>query len=448
MNTKTITDQKKLVLSVLLCAVSSWVQAGNYSLVEITKENVNVTTKANVRDTTYTIYTGNQYLNNNGQVVGVSREYNQNKLFTNGDRAFMWQPSLLQRGRLTTLPTLTTDFAGYGESTPSGINNKSQIVGTSRFFDKDGIDRGQRAVSWTNGLINNLGKNLEKSGIQSSVGTGINASGQVVGSGLLYQNGEDKGPRPHLWSAGKAKNLGTFFTDSNGYSDIRVTGINNVGHVLGLVFSVEMPGWFRGYVWANNSFQKLVDLGVALDDSNYGIGDAFNNKDEVAGRSGVDSAMVLWKNGVIQKTGMLSTVQGVNPPFPLAINDKSQITGWEDFDTGGSHAFFWDNGQMTDLGALGVDESGYATSYPTALNNNGQVVGNSSYSEGGVAKGFHAFIYQNKTLTDLNTLLPIGSGWLLENALAINDKGQIAVYGTYSKGITSYKAYALLTPGK
>jgi probable HAF family extracellular repeat protein len=295
-----------------------------------------------------------------------------------------------------------------------------------------------------------LGKDLEKLGIQSSVGTGINANGQVVGSGLLYQNGRDIGPRSHLWTAGNAKNLGTFFTDSNGYSDIRVTGINNAGHILGLVVSSELPGLFRGFLWANNSFQKLVDLGVALDDTNYSIGDAFNNKDEVAGRSGslggVDSAMVLWKNGVIQKLGMLSTAQGFNPPFPIAINDKSQITGWEQFDAGGSHAFLWSNGNLTDLGGLGVDESGYISTYPTALNNNGQVVGNSSYSEGGVAKGFHAFIYQNKILTDLNTLLPLGSGWVLENALAINDKGQITVYGTYAQGVESYKGYALLSP--
>lgn len=35
-------------------------------------------------------------------------------------------------------------------------------------------------------------------------------------------------------------------------------------------------------------------------------------------------------------------------------------------------------------------------------------------------------------MIDLNTLLPNGSGWLLQEAIGINDSGQITGYGLYN----------------
>jgi hypothetical protein len=49
-------------------------------------------------------------------------------------------------------------------------------------------------------------------------------------------------------------------------------------------------------------------------------------------------------------------------------------------------------------------------------------------------------------MIDINSLLPAGSGLLLENALAINDKGQIIAFGTRTKGKDTYQVYVLLTP--
>ena len=44
----------------------------------------------------------------------------------------------------------------------------------------------------------------------------------------------------------------------------------------------------------------------------------------------------------------------------------------------------------------------------------------------------HAFLYNNGTMTDLNSLIP--SGWILEVANAINDNGQIVGQGINSQG--------------
>ena len=328
---------------------------------------------------------------------------------------------------------------------------------TSRYDDKNGVDQGQRAVYWDDGNIVNLGKEAEKSGFVTSTGATINASGQVAGTALLYENNQDKGTRPILWTRGKVRNLGVLALDSSGYSTNTATGMNAAGHVIGLgdTYDNDYGGYQEphAFLWSNGSHpQELSDLGADLGGYSFSIANAINNNDQVTGGSDTYSSngdytghfSVLWQNGLIQNLGTL------NPdPNPFneatAINDLGEIIGY-DFLPIGQHAYFWSNGLMTDIGVLGIDEFGTENSFANAINNKSQVVGYSSYSENGVAKGNHAFIYQNKTLTDLNTLLPLGSGWLLENALAINDKGLVTVYGTYSKGTQSYKGYAMLTP--
>jgi hypothetical protein len=47
-------------------------------------------------------------------------------------------------------------------------------------------------------------------------------------------------------------------------------------------------------------------------------------------------------------------------------------------------------------------------------------------------------------MIDLNSLLPAGSGWVLESADAINDAGQIVGYGSFN-GV--YESFLLDTGG-
>ena len=67
-----------------------------------------------------------------------------------------------------------------------------------------------------------------------------------------------------------------------------------------------------------------------------------------------------------------------------------------------------------DLGTLGG-----ANSEAAAINDWSQVVGVSDMPGGGT----HAFLYQNGTMTDLNSILPAGSGWVLESAKAFILRG-------------------------
>jgi probable HAF family extracellular repeat protein len=99
------------------------------------------------------------------------------------------------------------------------------------------------------------------------------------------------------------------------------------------------------------------------------------------------------------------------------------------------HAFLYSGSTMTDLGTLGGQYS-----YAWGINDSGQVVGE-AYTTGDAA--IHAFLYSGSTMTDLNTMIDPNSGWILTDASAINDAGQIAGKGMNSR----YQNHAfLLTP--
>jgi len=117
-----------------------------------------------------------------------------------------------------------------------------------------------------------------------------------------------------------------------------------------------------------------------------------------------------------------------------AINASSQIVGIFAVSSSASHAFLYSaNGDQTvhDLGALASGDYSQAQ----AINSAGQVVGCSNLAVNGLSD--HAFVYTSSGgMTDLNSLIPPGSGWDLEQATGINDSGWIVGYGSNSAGAT------------
>ncbi len=102
---------------------------------------------------------------------------------------------------------------------------------------------------------------------------------------------------------------------------------------------------------------------------------------------------------------------------PTAINDRGQIVGWSQFSDGTMRAFLWQHGKIAKLSVIAGDKTNMAS----AINNKGQIVGTSSRT-GGV---IHAVLWNHGTVINLGS---IGSGELSGGSVqAINDAGQIIV---------------------
>ncbi len=105
------------------------------------------------------------------------------------------------------------------------------------------------------------------------------------------------------------------------------------------------------------------------------------------------------------------------------INGQNWSAGWtREVLNGDRRAFLYQGETVHELGTLGGSES-----VALDLNDGGVVVGWANT----LAGSKHAFIYRNGAMADLNDAVAPGSGWVLQEAVAINGVGQIAGNGTY-----------------
>ena len=191
-------------------------------------------------------------------------------------------------------------------------------------------------------------------------------------------------------------------------------------------------------MYANSTMTDLGTLGNGNDSYATGINDA----GQIAGyatttssATGPEHAFLLDAGGSMEDLGTLG-----GDSQATAINNMGQVVGYSVAGTtAGSpdHAFLWSStGGMQDLGTL----PGYKDSYALAVNDSGQVVGY-DYATGDGGLNYRAFLESDGTMTDLNSLLPEKSGWVLYTATAINNQGVIGGMGTYNGKTEGYLLY-------
>jgi probable HAF family extracellular repeat protein len=174
---------------------------------------------------------------------------------------------------------------------------------------------------------------------------------------------------------------------------------------------------------------KMKDLGV-LSGGTDSEARAINSLGQIVGVSwtfanGVSGnhRAFLYGTAGLQDLGTL----GGSQADAYDINGVGQVVGDAQDSSGSWHGFLYSSGLMLTLGGSG--------SSARSINDSGEIVGSSNG---------RAVIFQGGTAIDLNTLIPAGSPWVLGDANAINNAGQIVGTGTYS-GLQ--RAY-LLTPSR
>jgi len=185
------------------------------------------------------------------------------------------------------------------------------------------------------------------------------------------------------------------------------------------------------YDWLGNQVMTPlnVDFGgnrsIAYDVSSAG---AIVGTASLAGNT--VSHAFLYENGVARDLGSPGGTS-----VALALNELSHAVGyWQSADGKTTRAFFYDTTLKTLPGLGGT------FTRASALNRSDVIVGEAD-TAGGVR---HAVIWRDGAITDLNTLIPSGSGWVLQAAVDIDAVGQIVGYGTKDGQVRSF---LLLPPG-
>jgi len=324
------------------------------------------------------------------------------------------QISSAQTYKVTDLGVLNST----GVSEGVGINATGEVVGYAT--PPTGVSGG--AFLYNNGKLTNLGT----LGGASSVAQGINASGQVVG----YSTLTTKSYGAFLYSGGVMTNIGTL-----GGAYAVAYAINGSGEIVGA--SMTASGLQHPFLYANG---KMTDLGTLGSDTAGWTNEAtaVNSLGAVVGYSYLANGnfhAFLYSSGSMKDLGTL----GGDWSEAYGINDSGQITGiaYTKGNVSG-HAFLYSNGKMTDLGTIG--NAPYTWGF--GINNSGVVVGQADLNGPDYTLVYHAFIYSAGKMQDLNKLIPANSGWVLSQAAAINNSGQITGYGT----IKNEQHAFLLTP--
>jgi probable HAF family extracellular repeat protein len=311
---------------------------------------------------------------------------------------------LLSTYTLTDVGMLAEGPDTYG----TGLNNLGQVVGYS--FPH------QRAFLWDSGKLTEL----DTLGGDSNGALGINDSGQVVGWSTL-DPGDLHTAHPFLWDGTQGpQDLGTLGGAFSGAS-----AINNAGQVVGAA------GNAHAFLWQDGTLTDLFPGG------RYSSAQAINRDGDVVGLFNDpigDQHAAIWYGGVPAPQD-LGTLPGRETSIARGVNDADFVVGWA---LSPDRAFLWGGGSMIDLGTLEPD--GFGLSGADAINNAGQVVGWSTIP-GSVT---HAFVWSyGGVMSDLNDLVPKGSGLTLKEATAINDAGQIAADARDADG---HQHAVLLTP--
>jgi probable HAF family extracellular repeat protein len=265
-----------------------------------------------------------------------------------------------------------------------------------------------QAFVWAGGKLRRLGTLPLGGGADMpnvSEAIAINDRGQIVGTSYVDQN--DPVFKPFLWSAGRMTELPCPGAARMGGA----TAINGRGQVVGWCGDARPgEGKTHAVLWVNAKPRLLGALGGSS------VAVALNDRGQVVGASG--RRAFLWQDGRITDLGAL---RGAGTTVATAINERGQVAG-----TSGRHAFIWQSGRLTDLGALGRDRFSEAV----AINDRGQVVGLSFPSfDARVAGAHRAFVWHGGVLRDVGTL-----GGRSSSAAAINERGQVVGQSTTRSG--------------
>ncbi len=289
-----------------------------------------------------------------------------------------------------------------------GINDAGDVVGYTLAFP-------YHAMLWSQGVLTDLGT----LGGSTAVPFGINNAGQISGV-LSGQSGLEH----FVYDHGAVTLLGTH------PAAYYPTRINNLGEVAG----TDGAAVFRGFWYHGGAIEFLSTPGcdsasaTALNDTGLVVGAAGG------GVCGLQSA-VAWASGAFQ---ILPVPSGTTGATAYAVNSVGQIAGFAY--TPDPHAISWQpdgvGGYSYSVLGPGPDET---ASSAFSVNNANVIVGALDTA----SSGERGFVWDSANgMSDLNTLIPMGSGMVLGAAWGVSNSGSVVGEWHANDGTHTY----LLSP--
>jgi len=327
-------------------------------------------------------------------------------------------------------------LAGYERSRALGINNAGQVVG--RFYNVDsgtGEAINRKAFFWdrTSGarLLSTL------SGECSA--WGINNNGFVSG----YSYTAEVNQHAVVWNSttNAITDIGTLRNTVTSVWGLTITAynINDLGQVVGNADIPNDAGDFTPFhAFTYSVTTGILDLGTFTTSSpewqnGYSIAYDINGNGDVVGIAH-DSSWAFLPFIYSRNTGLQQLQRDSNylsgEWYAVAINATGVIGGHVIAATNQSLPFYWPNKSSAPVNITMPTGFPYGEIY--GMNASGQMVG-IMWSSDQAGATEHAFIFDTTHgVRDLNALINPSSGWVLNFARDINDKGQIVGYGEKS----------------
>ena len=298
---------------------------------------------------------------------------------------------------------------------PHGMNNHGDVVGTSSVL-------GSFVYYYATGTMHDLCEFIDPSDIYDEATnnlTGwyvdvawsawdINDSGQIIGQGYYFVNGEHGDPVVFRFNPPASGELyGTMDRIDGaeiGSTQTSAEAINNNGDVAGMVYIPgPPPAYFNAFLWTEaDGCQLLGRLHDSVDTKPY----AMNDSRQITGRAWHYPWRYTPGEGIVDlgclepdpKTG------GIYPGRSHDINEAGQIVGWSEIYAPGRasdwHAYIYTDGiGMEDLGTL-YGERG-DDSEARKMNDDGYVVGWSDTPDGST----HFIWHRDFGMVDLGQLI-------------------------------------------
>ncbi len=320
-------------------------------------------------------------------------------------------------------------------SIATAINAKGDVVGTSTSFN-----RPNHATFWNGtgrkAIDLHLNANL---GLPAtpSLATGINDGGTIVGTEVTQQ-GIEAFCLTQIHKGWKKENP---VKSSFGGIESEAFAINNKNEIVGRAETVtSQTAYYSDSCRSLQEQVKIVKLGP-LPGDDYSDARAINNRSVVAGYShntgtGRFLATVWDMNNVFSYN--LGTLPGGVDSVAFGITDAGFVVGRSKDRKGKERAVFWEvsptaqwpvPGFVPSYRIVNIDTlANSKASRAWAINDMNNIVG---WFHDGLNRRAFIHMRSTKTMYDLNKYIPSKSGWVLNEATAINDNGHIVGHGQF-----------------